>query len=270
MSVDEYALLQQQLGAKLREVDGIWWRRVRPFFYRPLLSHESFEEEKLQRPCHWPGAFQYSTVREERANTTLNFLFFDQPQTYSIDALNRHRQKQIRKAAEEFQVRPIRDAAELKDQAYAVYLSFLQRTQYNYRQDRAEKDRFDRWTDTFREFPRAILLGAYGSAGLGAVSIAYWVNRTLIYASIFSETQTMKRNVASLLLHELRLLAASHPGITEILARPYQGGNTLDQFYLDRECTLVRKPARLVVNPVVATIFRVCSPAKYAQLIGRV
>lgn len=268
MTVDSFARLQAAQGANVVSKQGLHWRQVRRLFYRPLLAHEDVDDANLEPPCRWPGAYQYTLKRDDRANSAMAFLVYDEPHSYSLADLNRHRQKQIKKAANDFRVRPITDPGEIKERAYAAYLSFYRRTHYKYKSERTEKEEFDRWADIFRHFPQTILLGAEAADALAAVSVAYWVNQTLIYASIFSETEAMRKNVASLLLHELRLLAARQPGINQILARPYQGGNSLDRFYLDRECKLVRKPARLVANPGVVFLLRRLFPMHYAKLCG--
>lgn len=264
----DYAALAATFGAKVVARNGVYWRRVRPFFYRPLLPLEPLDPQSVMAPCGWPGGFQFVLPDATHANSTINFLIFDDVTGYSLDTLNRHRQKQINKARECFTVRRIFDVDELKARAYHAYLAFYRRTGYQFKSDRTSRAGFDRWAETFRKFPQTILLGAYSQDALAAVSVAYWVGPTLIYSSVFSDTEAMKKNVASLLFHELRILAAAQPGITQILARPYQGGNNLDRFYLDRGSKLVRLPARLVLNPAVRCVLQLCLPRQFAHLRG--
>jgi len=268
MSEERYAALEQRFGAKVRKVGGVWWRRIRPCFYRPLLPFEALDEAVLQRPCWWPGGYQYALADAQRANSTINFLIYDELDTYSLETLSHCRRRQIRRAAGHFQIRPITDVAELKAHGYAVYLSFYQRTRYAYKSERICRAGFDRWADVLGEFPEAIVLGAYGTGGLAAIGVAYWVKTSLIYASVFSATDALQKNVAALLLHELRRRSAQQPGIARIIARRYQGGNSLDKFYLDRGCKLLRAPARLVVNPVMGALIRWALPRAFARLTG--
>jgi hypothetical protein len=80
----------------------------------------------------------------------------------------------------------------------------------------------------------------------------------------------LRKNVGELLFHELRMLAAGEMGIRDIFVRPYQGGNSLDQYYLLRDCKLVRKPAFLEMPSVTRSLLRRLMPQKYAQLCGSV
>src|SRR5207253_1903171 len=98
----------------------------------------------------------------ERANSTMNFIMLDQPQTYSLDSLLHKRRQMVRRAAQDFHVKPLVDPAELKAHGHRVYLSFYERTRYHYKSDRQNKAVFDRWVDTLFSTPKTILLGGYG------------------------------------------------------------------------------------------------------------
>ena len=50
LSVDEYAAFQQNVGEKLVRLDGFWWRRVRPCFYRPLVPFREFSATLSRLP----------------------------------------------------------------------------------------------------------------------------------------------------------------------------------------------------------------------------
>lgn len=269
MSPDEFAALELRLGAKLIKVGGIWWRRVRPFFYRPLLVHEPLDEAVVRRPVAWPATYQFAVINTAAANSTLNFLVYENLPDYSLECVNIHRRKQIKRAASEFRVAPISDLAQFKQEGYRVYLSFYERTHYEYKAERRNKVAFERWAETLFRYPKVILLGAFGPTGLAAVSVLYLVNQTLIYATHMSETVAMKKNIGSLLLHEIRMRAAAQDEITRILVRPYRGGNSLDRFYLERDCSLLRIPARLGLWSPLGLFLRLVVPRCYALLTGR-
>ena len=122
--------------------------------------------------------------------------------------------------------------------------------------------------DTLFSCPKTILLGGYGPDGLAAISSSYWVNRTLVYSTLICETGALKKNLGELMFHEVRQLAAREPGIAEIFVRPYQGGNSLDEYYLLRGCQLVRLPARLEVPSTVLRLLRWALPRQYELLSG--
>jgi hypothetical protein len=112
------------------------------------------------------------------------------------------------------------------------------------------------------------LLGGYGADGLGAISTSYWVNHTLVYSTLICDTASLKKNLGELMFHEVRELAAREPGIRQIFVRGYQGGNSLDQYYMLRGCQLSRMPARLEMLSPVLGLIRLGLPRQYELLCG--
>lgn len=268
MSVREFAETQAQFGVKVVGQNGQFWRRVRPFFYRPILPVAGYDGSAVHPPCRWPGGYQYVVSDGQPANSTMNFLMLDHLQEYSLYRLGHKRRHLITQAARRFHVRPIRDLRELKEQGYKAFLSFYERTGYSYKSERRNRASFDHWAETIFRHPKAILLGGFGPDGLAAVSCSYWVDQTLVYATLFCETEALRRNVGELLFHELRQLAAQQPKIAEIFLRAYQGGNRHDRYYLLRGCKLVKKPARLEMPSPAKALLKWFLPGRHALLCG--
>ncbi len=267
MSLSDYADHQRRLGAAVICRNGVFWRKVRPFFYRPLLPVESYAESAVQTPFAWPGGFQYVVEDGLEANSTMNFVMLDDLQRYSIGSLKHKHRWLIKRAAQDFEVRPLRDPDELKAQGHRVYLSFYERTRYAYREDRISYPAFCQWIDTLFSSPETILIGGYGPNGLAAILTSYWVNNTLIYSTLICESEALHRNLGELMFHEIRQLAVQHSGIRQMYVRNYHG-NSLDHYYLYRGCQLVRRPARLEIPQPCESMLRWISPDRYARLLG--
>jgi len=200
----------------------------------------------------------------------MNFVMLDDPGSYSLDGLIHKRRQLIKRAAQQFQVRPLTDPGELMDRGHRIYLSFHERSRDPYKSDRRREAVFRRWVDDNFQGGKNIVLGGYGQDGLAAFSTSQWVNGTLIYSTLICGTEALRRNLGELMFHELRLLAARHPGIREVYVRPYQGGNSMDQYYLLRGCRLDRRPARLELPALSRALIRWFAPAKYQVLRGEV
>jgi hypothetical protein len=194
----------------------------------------------------------------------------DELQAYELEALSHNRRRLINNAAKQTEIRAVRNVGELQEQGFAAYLSFYQRTGYKYLSARRRKERFCRWAATLLREPKTIVLGAYDSGGLVAVSVSYWVEETLLYATHFSHSKALRQGVSELLFHTLRLVAAGNSGIQQVFVRRYQGGNGMDQYYLMRGAKLVRKPAKLHLQPAMGWILKRCLPKQYAILSGTV
>jgi hypothetical protein len=270
MSQEEFATLAREFGAKVVRRNGIFWRRIRPGFYRPILPVQELSEAAVRKPFNWPCGYQHALPGEGRANSVMNFIVSDGLGEYSVADLGRRRRQLLRRAARQFQVKPLRDLREFKEQGFRAYRSFYDRTRYAYGTERKNEAAFHQWAETVFRHPQVILLGGYGPDGLVGVSRSYWVDRTLIYATLFCETNALKQNLGELMFHELRMLAAQTPQIKEIFVRNYQGGNSLDHYYLLRGCRIVTKPARMEVPALIRTAIKWFLPRQYALLRGKV
>ncbi len=268
MTADEYATLELQLGAKLVKVDGIWWRRVRPFFFRPLFCYETINSTPPTGSFSWPVVLQYAVQSTEKANSSLNYLILENLEGYHKSQLGRRRCQLLNQAAATFVVRPITEPGELKRGGYEAYISFYERTRYGYLKERRKRPAFERWVETIYNFGNPLVLGGYAGKKLNGVSVSYRVGDTVIYATLFIETDALKRNLGELMFHELRWRAAQEPGIRQVFLRPYQGGNSQDMYYLHRGAKLVRQPARLHVHPVLLVALKWLLPRRHAALVG--
>ena len=162
MSADEYAAMQLAFGGKLIESGGVWWRQVRPLFYRPLLVYRELHPETLRYPSgSLVGGAQHAVPEGVRANSSLNLLLFEDPGNYSLEGLTRNKRYQLRWATRTCAVRRITDVDNLIAEAHPVYLSFYERTKYGYKQERTDEQHFAAWARTLFSFPKVLVLGAY-------------------------------------------------------------------------------------------------------------
>ncbi len=115
-----------------------------------------------------------------------------------------------------------------------------------------------------------VVLGAFRNGELGAVGVTKLVANTLVYSTAFCNTESLKSDVTSLMLHSLRAAAAGHPMAKQIYVGNYkfQGGKGIDEFYFARGCKLVWKPAVLHINPISNVLVRYFMPVKYTKLVG--
>lgn len=271
MTLGEYAESQIRFGAHIICRGGYYWRRIRPFFYRPLLPVSAIPAQAVATaPVSWPQGYQYVVEDGAPANSSMNFVMLGNLKAYRLESLSHKRRQVIANAAKQFEVRPIASAPELKAQGHAVYLSFFQRTGYAYKAERVQKAAFDQWAEDLFKSPKTLMIGGYHQSRLVAYSTWYWVERTLVYTTLVSDTDAMRNNIGELMFHEIRALAGKQRGLDEIFLRNYQGGNSIDQYHLFRGAQLVRKPAQLCVPfPILAAMRRI-APKKHELLLGKI
>jgi hypothetical protein len=269
MSVEEFARFRRSVGERVIEANGVFWRQVRPFFYRPLLQFQEYKPQSVHGPSRaFPGGFQHAVPPHERTNSFLNLLIWDDLTSYSLDNLDRHERREIRRATETFTVLLVTNVNEFKVQAYPVYRSFYERTKYNYKSERRYKDSFSKWADALFQHPKVMVLGAYNTnRELGAIAICCLVEGTLVYSTFFCETKSLKMHVTGFMLHTMRKAAADCQLIKQIFIGNYKY-STANEFYFTRGCKLVSKPAWLQLNPLTAFGLKRFAPVQYDRLIG--
>jgi hypothetical protein len=272
MSLEEYAAFETSQGDKLLRAGGVYWKQTRPFFYRPLLPYAELSHDTVRPPRRaLLGGFQFALKQGKPSNSRLNLMMFPDTRGYTLESLERHKRKQVKAAAKEFEIRPLTNLREFTETAYPVYLSFYERTQYVYQAQRREREGFARWAETLFRFPKLMLLGAFRQGELSAVSISVQVGDTVVYEMVFPNETGLRLNVTSLLLHVLREAAAASSSVRQMFVGMYKflGRTGIDDFYLVRGCQLVSKPSAFVVNPLARLFLRSCLPAQYAKLSGK-
>jgi hypothetical protein len=267
MTADEYAALQVAMGAKVVSSGGLWWRAVRPFFYRPLLPFRELSPDRAAYPALARlGGAQHLVPGGVPANSSMTLLVFDDPQSYSLESLDKSRRRDLRRSMERFVVKRLTDVDDFSTSAHPVYLSFYERTKYAYKSDRTDPRRFAEWARTLMRFPKVCVLGAYRGDELVAVGVSYVVEDTLLIPSIFAETSALAELVSESVLHTMRAQVVGVRGVNLIFAAMAGMERGLDNFYLLRGARLESKPAWLSLNPLVSIVLRALRPDSYRRL----
>jgi len=268
MTVEQYAAARESVGDEIVRVGSMYWVVSKGLFYRPLLRHETYTLSDDDIPHVGLGGFQYCVPETHPSHSTMGLLVYDQVKSYSLETMGHFRRRVIKRAAKCFTIAPISDLDLLVERGHPVYLSFYKRTGYRYKSDRARRDEFGRWAKAVLGCPKVILLGGFGPSGLVAISVSYWVHRTLILSSFISETPALEKGVGELMTHTLREIASRAEGISEIFIRPFKGGVGMDNYYLIRGATLLRKPAHLYLHPATKWFLKIFSPGRNRDLSG--
>lgn len=271
MTIAEYAAYQRDMGERVVESGGVYWRRVRPFFYRPLVPWQALEPATVKPPrlAHF-GGWQFVVTDGQLANSKMGFLVYTDADKYSLDSLERAHRRQVRSAMKHFEVRALGHAEELKS-AYEVYLDFQSRTRYQYRADRVRRARFNEWAESVFRHPKVLVLGAFMREQIEAVAVCQRVGATLLYASFFSCESASSLNVGSLMLHVVRTIAAESGNVRFVFAGMIKTGSQrcIDEFHLQRGCQVIVQPAWCEVHPAARIMLRLIVPGRLDQLFGK-
>lgn len=268
MSLNEYAALERENGARLYHDGQVWWREVRPFFYRPLYPFQALRPGEARIPLFRRLlGYQHLVPDAPEANSRMNFLVMDRLQDYSLDILPKKKRWFVRKAMKLSEVRPI-DCREFIQAGYPVYLSFYRRTRYGWRSDRTDRRNFERWAESLYRHPSVRILGCYSSGGLNTIAVSYLIEDTIIHASLMSTDDALKLGTSDLVFHTIREAAAHCPEARYILAGAPGGRRSLDQFKMRRKCSLLNAPAHYWISPPALLLLKSIRPGNYRRLKG--
>jgi hypothetical protein len=269
MTIDEYAEFERANGTEAINVDGIWWRRARAFFYQPLFPFLEIIPGSVRPPRGaLLGGFQHLVPAGEKTNSQKHFFIWDEVQRYSLDRINHRARNFIKKGMKHFSVREIEDPDELVASGHPVYRSFYERTGYRYKKERTDKEQFRRWVETLYRFSKIKVLGAYHADRLCAIDISYLVQDVLIDATFFGQTEYLKYRVSDVMIHALRERAAASPLIGFIFKGPVTGIPALDESKRIRGCKVLSRPALYQVNPVALLVLSAFMKSSYEKLVG--
>jgi hypothetical protein len=270
-TIDDYAQACRREGQSLVKVDGIWWKAVRPFFYRPVIPFSPACSPLLPARARW-GAAQYASQNgAESPNSLLHYLAFTDAASYRLESLKAGRRWEVRSAQKRFRPRVFANAEEFKATAHPVYVAFHRRSRYEYLAGRVQKEAFDRWSEATFSDPGLIAIGLWTDDGLGAASLSRIVDDTWIYSSFFSTTEALREHSASLMLHHVRELAAGVDGIRQVfggMRKNGESGEKVDAFYLHRGAQIVSVPTVLRFNPLARWLLARVKPSLLKQMQG--
>lgn len=267
MSVEEYAALELACGNRHLKAGGVWWRRNKPFFYRPLFPFRPLPPEVQPPPLARLGGWQHAVNGNEPYDSHLNYLILDNLPYYDPARLKREDRKNLRRASRYLSFRRITDLEEFATEGLRVLRDFFSRSSYRFRRDRLRPQVFRRWAAALLAEPRVFVLGAYGPSGLCEVHTSFRVEHVLIFDVAFASREGRALRSSDGVLDHLRRLAA-HSGADFVCLGSVGGKGTLDGFKLRRGATILSLPARLHLSPLAEAALRVATPGIYRRLRG--
>ncbi|HPL63719.1 MAG TPA: hypothetical protein PK587_08130 [Syntrophales bacterium] len=269
MTIAEHAALEEQAGARVRHSGGIWWRQVRPFFYRPVHLFLRAEPEKASPPAGSVLAgYQHLVTGEKGANSKMNFIVTDNTGEYSISSIASKYRRAIRKSARHLEIRRISDPAEFIDAGHPVYLEFFARTQYRWKRERENKESFAAWAGVLVQSPKVLVFGLYHEGILCCINVAYSVEDVIYYSSSFSNSTGLRFNAPEYSLHLIREFAAECRGAQMVFMGIAGSKGSLDDFKLRRGCRRSSEPAYYRMNPITLLLIRILRPDYARRLRG--
>ncbi len=266
MTVDEYAAYEKGNGTPVVKVGDVWWRRVKPFFYRPLFLFQTLDIGK-KVPCGAIG-WQHKVADPKCANSCIKVIVFDNIAHYSLECLKRKKRSFVRKALTRLTVDVIKDRSLFCREAYGVYRAFYERTGYRWRKDRLKKSEFDEWGDHLFKHDKVVIHGVYHGEILIAVNISYLVENVLIDAAFFSTNEGLRLGSSDVVWHRIREDASRSEEIQYIFEGTVSGITSLDAAKLIRGGKILFLPSYLHMNNMILKGVKLMKRKWYDKISG--
>lgn len=268
MSPERYAAVESSSGVRIIKQGDVYWRRVRPFFYRPLFPFCRYDRMSVGRSFRKLAACQYGVWEGQSSNSFLNFIVYDDIRSYDAEKLHRGPAKHLSFAIEHcVKVRRVFDERNFCLQGYEVYLSFYDRTKYRFAKNRTDREGFEQWAKTLFRFPELVVLGAFSGPTLLGFGVACAVEGTVIIKSGVHSNLGLELHSSDLLLHHWRITARNDTTVAMI----YDSGMTtpgIDEFKRRRGAVVKALPAHLHANPFLLNAIRHFDKVHYDHLFG--
>ncbi len=269
MSVDRYAAFEQATGVNVVRIGEVWWTNTRPFFYRPLLPFEKYNQSKVRKQFDRTGIFQHAVEVGQVANSYLNPILFEKLQDYDVRKLRDNVRGSLKKALRNpITARRVTDEEEFSKIAYPIYLSFYRRTKYGFDSGRRNKTKFIQWAHQLFRFHEAVVLGAFLGEEMLAFEITCLVETTLILKTIVTSDKALSFNTPDLLLHSYREAAQIQPGIHRIYDGMLSAMPGVNKYKIMRGATVLALPAFINTHPSLLWMFKRLNEQAHQRLTG--
>jgi hypothetical protein len=268
MSIDEYAEYERGNGTPIVKAGDVWWRAVRPLFFRPLLPFQEVDRESSNSIPLFALGNQHAVANTEQANSYLNVIVFDDVYDYALESLKHKKRNKILKALNCLTVRVIDEQSMFCEMAISIYKAFYERTHYYWKRERLSNQGFEKWAMNVFKNRKVVVHGVFYDKKMVAINISYLVEDILIDAAFFSTSDGLAYGSSEATWHVIRDGAAKTTGVRYIYEGPVLGIKGVDESKLIRGCKIVSLPAYLSMNRFILQGIKLLSNESYQKMIG--
>jgi hypothetical protein len=269
MSEDEFARVEEDSGNTVVRRGGIWWRKVRTLFYRPLLPFQPYRPDSLKRAFGPLAGYQHAVDPDQPFNSHFNLLIWDRLQEYSLSGVSQHTRSKVRKALENrIELAPVADTEAFVAEAYPVYRSFYSRTRYGFQSERQDREDFETWARKLLSHPKLLVLAALHEKKLVSIYISCRVGNAVVLKAAINSEEALRIHAPDLAIHHYREQASKIPEIRFLYDSFYQEHESVNTFKIRRGARVAAFPARLKIPAAFGPLLKVFRKNDYRQLIG--
>ena len=268
MTMDEYAALEKVTDSSIHSRNGVWWRRVRPFYYRSLLPFVPQKETLFLKKGSSLNVYQYPIAFEENADSYFNIVIYFKHDNYRLEDQVKSFRRAVKKAKKaELETRVITDGAAFAEQAHSVYLDSYKRTGFIFRKKWLDPLEFSNYAHALFKHKKLKVLGIYREKQLLSVELSALVDDVVVLKSAVNSDEALKYNASDLVLDYYWTQSSGRSDI-RYLYDGYWSTPGINRFKLKRGAEAIAVPAKLTAKPWMMSSLRLASSNTYKRLKG--
>ncbi len=280
-SVEQRAGADSQAGERFHNSNGVWWHRVKPFFYRPasfLLPLRPYESP----PSPWLALGGYYHVVPEGAarNGSIVTNEITDPGRFELEMLKKNKNgarkvREIEKGLSVLSIRRVANLDDLLEDGCRVFRAWEQRT-VDVLSDVWHKNihaaNFQSWAERVFRHPYDLLLGAYLENRLVAfvrIKSTDGVANIVNSWGDYSMYKTLQVSPTTVLNYAYIKICGHSPGIHKAVNGMRSLKDSLERYKAELGYRQTCYPAFICVRPPVRSLVRLLMPLQYRRLMGQ-
>ena len=267
LTIEELVAQDSSVEDSFHFHEGIWWRKIKPFFYQPAFFFQPIKP-KNSSPLRQKALIGYHHVVPDtsESNSYFRMLIHKNVKEYSLDILTRGIKSNVKKAYRHLRIKKVIDINDLLTDGYETYVSFRKRT--NWGRDKTNYQIFSRWINRAFKLEKRFFLGIYLNNRLICYTHPYVVEGMASLPILISHSEYLEYRPNDLLLHTFLTICKNTPCVSKAQFGPASLKTSLDTFKMKYGFEIVKYPTYIWLNPFVKPLLKQIYRKKYKQLFG--
>jgi hypothetical protein len=277
VNVEDRVVADRKMGERFHFFNGVWWHRVKPFFYLPasfllpLRPHES-------PPSPWVALGGYYHVVPDRSlsNGSIVTDEVSDPGKFQLEMLKQGKNgprkvREIEKGLSLLAIRPVVNLDDLLNDGYRVFRDWEQKTVALWTKD-IQTASFRRWADRVFHHPYDLLLGAYFKDRLVAFALMKATDGVANLANTYGDHsiyKTLRISPTTVLNYAYIRICGQSAGIQKAINGLRSNKDSLEQYKIELGYRHVCYPAFICLRSPVRPLVRLLMPVQFCRLMGQ-
>jgi hypothetical protein len=269
MTAEQVVQAENMGESEFHFASGIWWRKVKPFFYQPAdVMTRISPHAAVPNPWLALGGYYHLVPSGEDTNGVVVANEISDLEGYSLDSVKKKKKTRIQRALATLRIQRVTDLQDLLNDGYRVYMDWDNRTA-NVRVHRSDSERFRQWITRSLAHPHLLILGAYYEDRLIAFLMARAVGGTANIEKSFSLSEFNHQSPMTALTYAYVKICAKSPGVHRAWSGLRSMKESLEQYKTELGFQHVSYPAFIHLRSAIRPFVRWLMPVEFNRLMGR-